>query len=1216
MFLEIFKFELKYRFRRPATYGYFLLLFLLMALVTVYGNGPASEKTNVNSPYAIVNFLSVIAIFGTLLGSAIMGVPVYRDIEHNTKTYFFSYPISEKGYLMGRYLGSFITLLFVMSGACVGIAVGSALGPVAGLSDNPDRYGPFVLWHYLQPFLTIVVPTLFCLGSIFFGLVALTRNVFVTYVGSIILFIGYLVASALVQDIEQRELASLLDPFANRTVVEATRYWTPPEQNTLTVPLTGTLLWNRLLWSGLGLLVLLFTLFRFDFQRFLAVKLGKKSKEDMVPKASRPLSELPVAQKVYSTGAYLRHMVSLSRVEFMNIVKDPYFLAILLCGFLFLFFDGWFGFPTFGTPSLPLTYYMLEVKDFNYIIFVYIILIFYTGEAVHRDKAVRYDSIADALPVPNWLSYGSKFIALLGVCLLLVNLVWISGVVNQTLKGYFNYEFGMYFADLYGIELWEYVQLAMLTFFIHILVNNKFTGHIVSIAVWMVLFGVRNFAEKDYNLLFYSYTPGYRISDLNGFGHFWHPLTSFNLYWLLLGGVLLVFGNLLWNRGAESSLKTRLKLARQRFNTPAAMILTILTVGWLGMGAYIYRNVSVLNTYRTPEESRKRQAEYEKTYKKYERIWQPKVTDVKVDVDLFPTERYVEAQGTFTMVNKSPRPIDSLHLNVGSSVAHFKLKSITIDGATPKLVHNDTVFRYYIYQLPKTLQPGDTVRMVMSTRAENQGFENAGFSREIVYNGSFLNDGDLFPKFGYSGQGELDSDKYRKKYGLPTKDYSAPKQTDAFGLSNLLFNDDADLITFEGTVSTEPDQIAILPGYLQKEWVKNGPDGRPRKYYAYKQEGLMDYFFNVSSARYAVKKETYKAPDGQTVNIEIFHHPTHSRNIDRYSQSVKDAVAYNGKNFRPYQYKQIRILEFPRYAGFAQSFPNTVPYTESFGWVADFSNPDKTDYAYYVTAHEVAHQWWGHQVCPSFTRGANQISESMAEYASLMVLKHKYGEDVMQSRLKYCLDRYLSGRASEDKFEETLIENDTRAYVWYDKGSLVLYALQDMMGEDRLNKAFSDFANKNAFLQKPPFPTSGKWYGAIKAAVPDSLQYYVEDAFEKITLYENRIRKAEATKLKGDEYRVKLTVEAKKLYYDKKGNESGKGKGRDLIEIGIFTADTKNKNGQTRKVPVYLQKHWLTPGEHTLEFTVKGQPLKAGIDPYNKLIDRVSDDNVMKVDVL
>ena len=129
---------------------------------------------------------------------------------------------------------------------------------------------------------------------------------------------------------------------------------------------------------------------------------------------------------------------------------------------------------------------------------------------------------------------------------------------------------------------------------------------------------------------------------------------------------------------------------------------------------------------------------------------------------------------------------------------------------------------------------------------------------------------------------------------------------------------------------------------------------------------------------------------------------------------------YFTKHFGPYQYRQMRILEFPRYASFAQSFPNTVPFAESFGWVGDFSDPNDLDYVYTVTSHEVAHQWWGHQVTPSVTRGSNQISESMAEYSSLMVMKKEYGVDAMQKFLKEELDRYLRGRANESKFEKNI----------------------------------------------------------------------------------------------------------------------------------------------------------------------------------------------------
>lgn len=1209
MFYKIFRFELKYRLFRPATYLYFFILFLFAFLSALYGNVPGSEKTYVNSAYTLSVLIIILTIFETMVSSAIMGVPVYRDIEYNTKGYLMAYPIDEKSYLLGRFFGSFVVLIFVSLGVHLGMLLGSFFAPIFGTEDA-ERFGAFNYLYYLHPTLLFVLPNLFFTGTIFFALVALTRKIYVTYLGSVLLFIGYLLANALTQDIEYRDLADILDPFGLRAYTNATRYWTPAEQNTLLVPLTGNLLWNRLLWVSISLVIFLYTLFRFNFQDFLAVKLGKGKKEDTdnAPKTKTAIS-MPVVDKIFSQGIYFKQMLSLARLEFGNIVRDTYFIAILLAGVLFLFLDGWFGFPTYGTPSLPMTYYMLEVKDFNYIIFVFIIIIFYTGEVVHRDKSVNYANISDALPIPNWLNYGAKFLALVYVCFLLVNLVLVCGVLNQTLKGYFNYEFDKYFTDLYLLEFPEYIELVMLAFFVHILVNQKFAGHFVAIGIWVAMIGIRSIGEVDYNLFFYGSTPAYTISDMNGFGHFFKAQFWFHLYWLSFGTILLIVGNLLWNRGAENSLKTRIKLARQRLNKISASALIVAFLIFLGAGIYNYYNISVWNQYLSVNQTRKLQADYEKKYRKYEFAVLPKIIDVKVAIDIFPEKRNTIAKGVFLIVNKNNRAIDSLHLNLDKTISTNRIESFKIDGKEPEILLNDKKMNYLIYKMPQKMMPGDTMTMEIEMQAGYQGFPNGGFGREIVYNGTFFDLG-IFPSFGYNANAEIQSDKYRKKYGLKKQDYRSPKQTDAFGLSKLLFNDDADYITFEAVVSTSPDQIAVAPGYLQKEWIKNG-----RRYFHYKMNSEMDYFFNVSSAKYAVLKDKWQGKNGEKVNVEIYHHPKHTYNLDRYMKSVKASLDYFGTNFSPYQYSQMRILEFPRYAGFAQSFPNTVPYSESFGWVGDFSNANDTDYAFYVTAHEVAHQWWGHQITPSYTRGANQISESMAEYSALMVLKKEYGEEVMQKFLRYALDRYLGGRAFEDKFEDNLLENESRAYVWYQKGSLILYALQDLVGEANLNKAFAKFLKNAAFRQKPPFATSREWYGYIKEATPDSLKYFLEDSFEKITLYENKITQAEATDLKNGSYKVKIKVNAKKLYYDGSGNEKGEGKGKDYIEIGIFAEEGKNKNGMKKKMPLYLQKHALSKGEHTIEIIVKGKPIKAGIDPYNKLIDRIPDDNVKNVDI-
>lgn len=1206
MFKEIFLFEIKYRLKRPATWAYFGILMLFGLIMAIGGNGPASEKVFVNSPIAIATMLSTISVFGIMLASAIMGVPVYRDIEHKTENYFFSYPISEKGYLLGRFFGSMTVLFMVSLGLQIGLIIGFIIGPFAGY-EEPERFTSFNLWWYVQPTLMLYWTNFFFAGCIFFALVSSTKKVMLAYAGGAILFITYLITLTLTEDIENKDLVSLLDPFGLGTYSNVIRYWTPEEQNTMTVPFQGMLIWNRLIWVGLGIFALLYTLFKFDFQKFLNKNYTSKKKNDNLDEdnPAAAFTKIPSVSKVFSSRLNVRLLFDLAFMEFKNIVRDNFFIAILIAAILFLFFDAWFGSPIYGTPSLPLTYYMLEMKNGTYIILIFILIVFMTGEVLHRERNVNYDQIYGALPLPNRLVYGSKFLALTMISFVLVNIIMVSGVLNQIIKRYYNFEFGKYFTDLYLIEFPKYIIFVLLAFFVHSLVTKKFIGHVIAIAIWVLLFGLNQLANVDNNLYLYSYAPNYIVSDMNGFGHFAEPLFWFRSYWLACGGVLLVISYLFWKRGTDSGSKARWQIAKERLNVRTISAFVILLVIFISLGAFINYNTSTLNHYKTEKQGIKASAEYEKQLSKYDKIAQPKVISVKVNADLFPENRTAKIKVTYKMVNKSNEVIDSLHLNWGSEgLLKKEVNLFTVNGKKPKLGKIYKDFGYEIYAFDKPLQPNDTITMVLEVTGSYKGFPNEGTGSDIVYNGTFLNN-NFFPSFGYDASGELTSDQDRKKHNLPIKDYTLPAQNDAWGLNNLLFSDDGDYVTFEGTVSTAPNQIAIMPGYLQKEWEANG-----RKYYTYKMNDELDFFYNISSADYKVHKEVWTGKSGEKVNIEIYHHPTHTYNIDRFVKSVKHSMDYYAENYGPYQYTQMRILEFPRYSTFAQSFPNTVPFAESFGWVGDFSDSNDLDYVYTVTAHEVAHQWWGHQITPSATRGANQISESMAEYSSLMVMKKEYGVEAMQKFLKEELDKYLRSRANESKFEKTLMDNDNQAYVWYQKGGLVLYGLQDLIGEKNLNNAFKAYMTEARFRPKAPFTTTVEWYDYIKKVTPDSLQYYLEDSFKKITLYTNKVTKANYKKLANGTYQVTIEVASAKEYFDGNGKLLATGNKPNLLEIAVFDNDAKNKQGMTVKSPLLIEKIWIKPGKSTFTYITKKLPVKAGIDPYNKMIDRIPDDNI------
>lgn len=1206
MFKEIFLFEIRYRLKRPATWSYFGILMLFGLIMAISGKGPTSEKVFVNSPIAIATLLSAISIFGVMLTSAIMGVPVYRDIEHKTQNYFFSYPITEKGYLLGRFFGSMTVLLMVSLGLQLGLIIGFMIGPYAGYGE-PERFTSFNLWYYIQPTLMLYWTNFFFAGCIFFALVSMTKRVMLAYAGGAILFITYLITITLTQDIENKNLVSLLDPFGLGTYLNIIRYWTPEEQNTMTVPFQGMLIWNRLIWVGLGVSALLFTLFRFDFMKFLNKNYTSKKKNDNLDEAnvSTAFTKIPKVSIVFSKSLNVRLLFKLAFMEFKNIVRDNFFIAILIAAVLFLFFDAWFGAPVYGTPSLPMTYYMLEVKNETYIILIFILIVFMTGEVLHRERNVNYDQIFGAFPLPNRLVYGAKFLSLVMISFVLVNIILFNGVLIQIIKGYFNFEFDMYFTDLYLIEFPKYIIFVLLAFFVHSLVTKKFMGHFIAIAIWVFLFGLNQLANVDNNLYLYSYSPNYTVSDMNGFGHFAEALFWFRTYWLACGGVLLIIGYLFWKRGTDSGRKARWQIAKERLNVRTISAFFILLCIFMGSGGFIYYNTTILNNYKTEKERIIASAEYEKQLSKYDKIAQPKVIDVKVNADLFPENRSAKIKVTYKMVNKSDEVIKNLHLNWGpEGLLKKEVNTFTIEGATPKLTKKYKDFGYEIYAFDKPLQPKDTITMVLQVTGFYKGFPNEGSGSDIVYNGTFLNN-NFIPSFGYDPLDELTSDQDRKKYKLPIKDYQLPKQTDAWGLNNLLFNDDGDYISFEGTVSTAPDQIAIMPGYLQKKWKANG-----RQYYRYKMNDELVFFYNISSAAYAVHKEVWKGKAGEKVNIEIYHHPTHTYNMDRFVKSVKQSMDYYSENYGPYQYTQMRILEYPRYASFAQSFPNTVPFAESFGWVGDFSDPNDLDYVYTVTAHEVAHQWWSLQIAPSATRGANQISESMAEYSSLMVMKKEYGVDAMQKFLKEELDTYLRSRANESKFEKTLMDNDNQRYVGYAKGSIVLYGLQDLIGEKNLNNAFKAYIEAARFRQKAPFTTTLEWYDFMKAATPANLQYYLEDSFKKITLYSNKVTNASYKKVANGNYEVTLEVESSKSYFDGNGKLLSTGTKPNLLEIVVFDNDTKNKQGMTTKAPLVMKKVWVKPGKSTHTFITKKLPIKAGIDPYNKMIDRIPDDNI------
>jgi aminopeptidase N len=595
----------------------------------------------------------------------------------------------------------------------------------------------------------------------------------------------------------------------------------------------------------------------------------------------------------------------------------------------------------------------------------------------------------------------------------------------------------------------------------------------------------------------------------------------------------------------------------------------------------------VLNDYQTNSVGRKIRADYEKTYKSYQSFSQPRITAIKLDVDIHPGDRRIDTKGIYQLLNKTDQPVKSVLVNLPTQ--DIKIRSLTL-GDQSTATTSDLAQGVFLFDLSMPLLPGDQTKLEFDLEFGSEGFKNNLGDTQIVYNGTFFNNGN-FPHIGYLPGRELTDDSVRRKHGLESRPRMASID-DLDARANTYISRQADWIDFEAVVSTSNDQIAVAPGSLQREWTEGD-----RRYFHYKADGRILCFYSFLSARYEVLRDNWN-----DVAIEVYYRPGHEYNLESMVTAMKSALEYCSKNFSPYQHKQARILEFPRYLTFAQSFPNTIPYSEGLGFIAkvDRDDEDDVDYPVYVTAHEIAHQWWAHQVIGGDVQGATMLSETLAQYSALMVMKQTFGREKMKRFLRHELDQYLMGRGTERRKELPIALNENQAYIHYNKGSLVMYALQDYIGEQAVNEALANFVRTTAF-QEPPYTTSRELIDEFRKVTPDDLQYLIDDLFESITLFDNRAVSATYRRLKG-KYEVTIKVTSKKVQADGLGEETDVDL-RDQIDVGVI--------GHTGKY-LYLEKHLVDSPESEFVVTVRTRPEKAGIDPLNILIDRQPADNIVK----
>lgn len=1194
MFWEFFLFELKLRLKSVSTYIFFLLAaFLPFFSVAARDFGPAGVgKVLLNGPWAVLLITTLVMAYGSILIAAIFGPSILRDFHGDTYQLIFTKPVSKLAYLGGRWAGSLVTSVFVFSGITFGVALGTLMPWADHLRIVRNDFG-----MYFRVFASIGIVQIFFLGTLFFCVAALTRNVVVVYLQGVALLTVYLIEliAVVTSNKLERAWAEIADPMGVILVQSLTRYWTVAEKNSLLPPWSGVFLYNRLLWLGVGVLALIVALVFFPMsaevlgsRRSTKKAAEARADEDLASKTKPRAVGLPKVAQVFGATTTWRQLLSLTQLRFFNIVREIPFWAITLFMIVFVLISGHFAGNNNGVNVWPVTYLMVSVVSGQAGLFLYIIAALYAGEVIWRERDVRFEQIHDSLPLSDWADFVSKFLALTLVQTVLVTVVWVCGIFSQFIQGYFRFELGHYAQELYIIYLPQLLMVLLLALFLQTILGNKFVAHAVVIGFFIAIPTLYSWGIENRLYMYGEITP-YTYSDMNGYGHFVNALFWITCYWIFVGAWLAVFAIAFARRGTEQSFGMRWKSAGPRLaRLASAAILFLLLAGT--SGAVFFYNTHILNKFRTAEQSRHRSAEYERRYKKYEELAQPKVTAVDVAVDIFPEQRSFAAAGSYLLVNRSAQPIGEVHV----TDSRESVQEVSFDRSAKQSLADPEHF-YSVYKLDDPLQPNETMKMNFRVRYAAHGFTDGNERAELAYNGTFF-DRDYFPFVGYNRNNEIDDPVRRREEKLPPLEELAPPGDPYYSRINL-FVSDSEWVKFHAVVSTSADQIAVAPGYLKRDWSENG-----RHYFEYDMgETRINDFYSFLSGRFQTKRHKWK-----DVDLVVYYNPGHEYNLDKMLDAAKLGLSYYESSFSPFQFHEFRILEFPRYRRFAQSFPTTVPYSEDIGFIERMKKPDDIDLVYFVTAHELAHQWWGHQLLGSATQGSNMMSESLAEYSALKVMEKKYGEDMTRKFLRYELDGYLRGRSGETRREPPLVLVQREPYVWYQKGSMVMFALADYIGEDKVNLALRNFLEKNRYASGP-FPDTRGFVAALREQTPPELQYVVTDMFESIVLYDNRAVSATYVETADKKYKVTLKVRSQKKKADGSGNETAMTL-HDLVDVGVFSGTKDNMKR------LDLHKEWITQENSTFEFVVDQKPTLAGIDPYNKLIDRDPGDNLTEVE--
>jgi ABC-2 type transport system permease protein len=1053
MFWRIFRFEVLYRLRSRGTWICFAVLGLLISRDTLsvhWDDMLAAGRLPKNCSFSIYYVMMYSGFYACLFGAGLMTAPVLRDVDNRTAAYLYSYPFRQRDYLLGKYLASLIGLLVVMS-ACLLAFVGMAwVAPAIGAARAED-FMPTPWAHLAHAFLLFVIPAVVCLGSIHFALAVLTGHSAPSYV-FLVLYLVTMIAvdQVFANDLENKDFFLVLDPIAKTTLDGQVKYWTVAERMSRFLAFSGPLLWNRLLYGGLGFGLLGLTLWRTDLPALLAraksrrrrVVAGPQTEPHSGPTDFRELAKAPGRPRWLATA------IRLGGWETRLVLRNRFVQLMILCGFLPSFLGAWHLGAYSTEPDgnlLPVALDTLPVAGALFFLPALVVLVYATGEVATRERTGRVTPLTDPTPAPTWVTVVAKSVGVLTLCLIMACVPSLAALLAQAAKGFTDaWDIPRHLLNAALRQLPYMVEFAALTGFVHVVVWHRMLGHILSFVAVFSIVILHEFGSLDSHLLFYGMPAEFPHTDFDFRQMIAHE-SWFISYWMAAAGMLTVLACWLWPRGLRTGLVHRIRRMPARAGLVSVGLFAALFIAFTGTGAFIYHTVYAQNGHRSPDGERAEKARYERVFGDWARRPQPKVERADIHLDLRPRQRAASCSGRLTLRNGGPGRISEILVR---AIEHGELTTCRFDAVRSRPLRIDRELNVSVFALPVPLEPGRSVEMGFEVRLRYEGFTNDGYFGTLFENGSYLSD--IVPRIGYDRDRELTSFGHRRRFGLPAR-RPLPPAGDIAGMSRRYSSPDADLVTSACAVETDADQVALASGELVGREVIDG-----RATYRYEAEAT-PWPPQFCSARYAVSRSSWSPAMGTApVSIEVYHLPAHPWNAGRFAEAARFALDEFGREFGLYRASSIRIAEVPNGSVGPTACGNLIVIPERAGWLHDYRRTPPFDWVTFVVGRELARHWWRDRIGPADVAGASLLTEGLPAYAGLWLVARKHGAAGVSQRIGVLADRYLKQRAAEERAEPPLTAADGQEYLEH-RAAVGLIGLRNVVGGDAFDKAIRSF---------------------------------------------------------------------------------------------------------------------------------------------------------------